>query len=182
MVQNLSSRLRRYILGVETERVLPSKLVIAVLLYALVFTENQQNWVCAKQHTRCPHDISMMRPKNKLKLRCLVLRGNRRFLPKFRTQRTSVCRAQQYQSMCMFLCTAGEKIANPSCTVAHTPPQVLEELQTLFRVGRRAREPIRSIDASGVVMTTLTFHAMLVSLVTLTRATQPTSAPSHLSS
>ena len=74
------------------------------------------------------------------------------------------------------------KIANPSCTVAHTPPQVLEELQTLFRVGRRAREPIRSIDASGVVMTTLTFHAMLVSLVTLTRATQPTSAPSHLSS
>ena len=32
MVQNLSSRLRRYILGVETERVLPSKLVIAVLL------------------------------------------------------------------------------------------------------------------------------------------------------
>ena len=77
----------------------------------------------------------------------------------------------------MFLCTAGEKIANPSCTVAHTPPQVLEELQTLFRVGRRAREPIRSIDASGVVMTTLTFHAMLASLVALTRATQPTSRP-----
>ena len=44
------SRLRRYILGVEKERVLPSKLVIAVLLYALVFTENQQNWVCEATH------------------------------------------------------------------------------------------------------------------------------------
>ena len=75
-----------------------------------------------------------------------------------------------------------QKIANLSCSVAHTPPPVFEEIHTLFRVGRRAREPVRSIDASGVVMTTLTFHAMLVSLVTLTRATQPTSAPSHLSS
>ena len=142
MVQNLSSRLRRYILGVETERVLPSKLVIAVLLYALVFTENQQNWVCAKQHTRCPHEISMMRPKNKLKLHCLALRGNRRFLSKFRTQRTSGCRAQQYQSMCMFMCTAGKKLRTPAVLQKRTLlPQFLKNYRRCFEWGEGRVNP-----------------------------------------